>query len=316
MLFTRALMHSEDYIVKLNDLLIKVANGRLDHESAGIRPSDPPLFSGIAACDDIQGQIMSGRVKAYEGLARMEQDTAHFTDGQTVSGIDAIVFCTGYSPDLSFLDVNIIQDDGKMELYKMIFPLHEKHHTLALIGQHGADGPLAVCFETEARLATLVMAGKHKLPSLKQMKKEVDYWKLHTFYRRGNYKSYFLSALLLTDSVAYELGCYPSFWKIFIRDPVLAFRTRYGPTYAVHYRLLGPGSQWEKAARLSHSLYEEGTSSVRHRQVRKFQRPDVYMYNKLRTIRLLIVSAAITVVGCFAYRIMGTPDSRLLALFH
>lgn len=76
----------------------------------------------------------------------------------------------------------------------MIFPLHEKHHTLALIGCFGADGALAVCFENAARLATRVMAGKHTLPSHEQMKKDVDFWNTHTFVRRGNYKSYIVSS--------------------------------------------------------------------------------------------------------------------------
>ncbi|BFZ22769.1 hypothetical protein BsWGS_25808 [Bradybaena similaris] len=315
MLFTRDILHSEAKIVKLNDLLIKLANARLDHESSGIRPTNPPLFSGIAACDDIQLQILSGRVKTYEGLARMEGDKAHFTDGQIVSGIDAVVFCTGYSPDLSFLDVHIIDDDGKMELYKMIFPLHEKHHTLALIGCFGADGPLAVCLENAARLATRVMAGKHTLPSREEMKKDIDHWNTHTFIRRGNYKSYFLNAQLLSDSTAYEIGCYPSFWKIFFRDPVLAFRSHYGSPYAAHYRLLGPDSQWEQVAHLCRVLYDEGSSSVRHRQPRKFQRPDVYQYNIFRSIRLLVVSSVIAAFGCLAYKYNSAVNKLMLGWF-
>lgn len=77
----------------------------------------------------------------------------------------------------------------------MTFPLGEKHRTLALIGQFAGDFALANLFDLQARLATRVMAGKQNLPSYDKMKADVDFWNAHTQFRRGSYKSYFVSPM-------------------------------------------------------------------------------------------------------------------------
>lgn len=107
-----------------------------------------------------------------------------------------------------------------------------------------------------------------------------------------------LNTVLLTELLALELGCYPTFWKILLKDPVLAFRIWYGPMFASQYRLLGPDSRWEKAAKVCHAFYEEEHSSLRHREVSKLLRPDLCGCTKTR---LIIFSSVAAIIGFVAY---------------
>ncbi|CAG5129462.1 unnamed protein product [Candidula unifasciata] len=270
MLFSRSVAYHRNGLAKMNDILMEQANNRIDHEKAGIRSSKPPLMSsGIGTNDDIQLKILAGKVRIYGHLSRLQQDKAHFLDGKVISGIEAIVFCTGQLPDLSFLELRISEDNGKVELYKMMFPVKEKHHTLALIGHFGADSPLA-------------------LPTRDQMKKDAEFWNAQVLARRGKYGSYLVNGTMLSELLALELGCYPKFWSIFFADPVLAFRVWYGPI------------QWEAATKLSHAFFEEGHSSLRHREVSRLQRPDIFRLATTSSVVLVIVSSVTAIIGFVA----------------
>lgn len=65
-------------------------------------------FTSIISLLFYQVKIMSGRVKVYGRVCKLKGNEAHFTDGSVASGLDAVVFCTGYAPDLSFLETEII----------------------------------------------------------------------------------------------------------------------------------------------------------------------------------------------------------------
>uniref|UniRef100_A0A0B6ZFD7 Flavin-containing monooxygenase n=1 Tax=Arion vulgaris TaxID=1028688 RepID=A0A0B6ZFD7_9EUPU len=299
LMFSRSIIHSSTGVNKINEILMDEAERKLDHESAGIRPSKPPVFDRYGLSDDLPVKMLSGRVQPYGRVTRVNDNQVHFQDGKVISGIDAIILCTGFNPDLSFLDMKIVQESGKMEMFKMMFPLNVKHNTLAIIGHVGGDAPLALLYELQARLAALVMSGKHQLPSRSKMQKDVDKWNDHAYARKGSFRSYFVSADLLTESIAEEIGCYPTFWKVLLRDPLLAYRNWYGPIFAAQYRLLGPDSQWNESAKTCHILYEEGHSSIRHMEKNKFN-PKGVSGNYTSTITILaIISFLIAAVGIF-----------------
>ncbi|BFZ22676.1 hypothetical protein BsWGS_25715 [Bradybaena similaris] len=301
LLFPRSVIYGDGWLMNLNNILIREAENRMDHEGIGIRPSKPPLLASWGINDELPGKLVVGKVKVYGRLTRIEGSQVQFDDGKIISGIEDIVFCTGYRPDLSFIDLDLIADNGRMELYKMMFPVHEKHNTLALIGHFGSDGPLPICFEIQARWAARVLAGKQKLPSMKKMKKDVARLNDETYLRRGAFDSYMVNAVRLMDSIAVEIGCYPSFWRILIKDPLLAYRIYYGPPYSAQYRLLGPDSQWAEAAKSCHALYEEGFKSIRYREPKALQRPDVYEAYKSRAVRTFILSTVAAVSSWLLY---------------
>ncbi|GFR84487.1 dimethylaniline monooxygenase [N-oxide-forming] [Elysia marginata] len=147
-----------------------------------------------------------------------------------------------------------------MNLYMMVLPLHRKHNTLAVVGHYASDGPMIVMGENQARLAVSVMAGIRTLPSLEVMSHSVQFWNKASSSRRSGCNKYFLPGFAFMDAIAIAGGFYPSFWKIFLRDPVLAWRTWNGPYFAAQYRLLGPGSQWSTAREVCHTAYEDGFS--------------------------------------------------------
>ena len=103
------------------------------------------------------------------------------------------------------------------------------------------------------------------------------------------------------DAVAIECGFYPSFWKIFLRDPVLAWRTWAGPYLAAQYRLLGPGSDWNKAREVCYTGYKERLHCVRHTEEKMLDRPDIRRRRKAVIFKVFGLSVAIT--GIVALRI-------------
>ncbi|CAG5129459.1 unnamed protein product, partial [Candidula unifasciata] len=281
---TRSVLYHRNAFVQLNNKFIAAAEDNFDHETSGVRPNLPPLFAPISLNDDIPLKLMSGKVRTYGHLTRLDHNQAHMRDGRVISDVDAIIFCTGYYPDVSFVDLDVLAENGKMEMYRMMFPLKEKHRTIAFIGQVSGDFPLFPLFDVQAKLATRVMAGKHLLPPLDKMKADMDFWNAHTFARTGKYCPYFIATAILTDSIAEEIGIYPSFWKVFFKNPALAFRNWYGPIMA-------------QASVACCSQYQEGCASVRQRAIKEVDRPDIREGYRSRCAMWSVVSVFVALLG-------------------
>jgi hypothetical protein len=95
-------------------------------------------------------------------------------------------------------------ESGKLDLYRMVFPISLPHDTLAVIGTHRNFGPSAPTFELQSRLVARVMAGRHKLPSRDAMKGDVDRENKETFRLSGGYK-YQVCELWLEEIFCYLL---------------------------------------------------------------------------------------------------------------
>lgn len=62
-----------------------------------------------------------------------------------------------------------------MKIYKLVWPIDLKHHTLATVGCCGyIGGAVATAFELQARWAAAVFSGNCHLPSRDIMRKDVD----------------------------------------------------------------------------------------------------------------------------------------------
>ncbi|RUS70067.1 hypothetical protein EGW08_022173, partial [Elysia chlorotica] len=267
----RKMVWSGNHELQFNEFVVEEANRKLDHEKTGIRRASMPYGSAFCFSDELPVKIASGKIKAYGNLSTLGENSATFDDGETVTGLDAVIFCTGYSTELSFIDTKIHDSDGRMELFMMVFPLHRAHSTLAVIGHYATDGPMVVMGENQARLAVSVMSGRHALPSQEEMAHSVQFWNDASSSRTTGFHRYYLPGFAFMDAIAEEGGFYPSFWKIFIRDPVLAWRTWHGPYLAAQYRLVGPGSQWDSARRICLRAHQEGFSCVRHKNRKESQ---------------------------------------------
>ncbi|GFO11421.1 dimethylaniline monooxygenase [n-oxide-forming] [Plakobranchus ocellatus] len=290
----RSMIWSRDPEFSFNEMILTESNGKMNHTQSGVGTSTLPATSPICISDDLPVKIASGKIKPYGHLTELKQNTAIFQEGETIPDLDAIVFCTGYRTNTSFVDLKIHDDDGKMELYFMVFPLNRKHNTLALVGHYGTDGSVVLLGENQARLAASVMSGRHQLPPQKTMAQNVLFWNQISAARRPGFYNYLIPGFAFMDALAMELGFYPSFWKIFFRDPVLAWRTWYGPYLAVQYRLLGPNSQWDKAREMCYKAYDEGLSCIRHADEKVADRPDIKRRRKQRAISVLGLGALVT----------------------
>ncbi|GFR57653.1 dimethylaniline monooxygenase [N-oxide-forming] [Elysia marginata] len=293
-------IHSSDPEYEFNEFFMQEACGKMDHFESGVGCNENPSKSPWCISDDLPVKIASGKIKAYGHLTELKGSTAIFKEGESIQGLDAIIFCTGYRTELSFLDLKVHSDDGKMEMYMLAFPLNRKHNTLAVIGHYGTDGPMVVMGENQARLAASVMVGSRSLPSQKVMAQSVEFWNQSSSDRRPGYHNYMIPGFAFLDTMAVEGGFYPSFWKLMLRDPVLAWRTWYGPYLAAQYRLLGPGSQWEKAREICYTGYSEGLQCIRHADKKMVDRPDLRRRRKTRTVRLL--GSSLIVVGIVVFR--------------
>lgn len=109
-------------------------------------------------------------------LARMDGDTAHFTDGQTRQ-VDAILLCTGYKHSLPFVDeslrlstANVLYPAG---LYKGVFWLDNPK--LMYLGMQDQYYTFTM-FDAQAWYARDVIMGRKALPSREGMAADADAW--------------------------------------------------------------------------------------------------------------------------------------------
>ena len=92
---------------KVDRLLYKFSNDRLDVMHSGLSPTTVPTKSRSMVHDGVQIQIMNGKIKVVGRLVRLGEHEAEFDDGLVLQDIDSVVFATGYDFSLSFLDEKI-----------------------------------------------------------------------------------------------------------------------------------------------------------------------------------------------------------------
>ena len=64
------------------------------------------------------------------------------------------------------------------------------------------------------------------------------------------------------EDLAQDLGLVPSFLKLLLTDPKLAYMYYLGPVVPYHYRLVGDHS-WDKARERSLNIMDEALSGMR-----------------------------------------------------
>ena len=229
-----------------NKRFISACQSRLDHFGSGINPETAPKKSAYIMGDDIYLKILTDQVRMQDDLLRFNGSTAEFKRGSKSPDIDVVVVATGYTVDTSFVDLDVVFEKGRMELYNRMLPLGEKHHTLAFIGFLAGDGSVIPTTELQARYIARLITGKISPPSRKAMEKNVKMLDRISLERKGKY-NYHLTLPRMSDIIAEDVGVYPTLWKVLLRDPVLAYRLWFGPIFTAQFRLLGPDSDWDTA---------------------------------------------------------------------
>ncbi|GFR92977.1 dimethylaniline monooxygenase [N-oxide-forming] [Elysia marginata] len=226
------------------------------------------LYTGtglpLVSNDDIQVRIMSGKVKVIGHLKEFKGSEVTTVDGRLLEGVDSVILATGYDHDLSVLDQSLGLDQKELNLYKQVFPIHEKHHTLALVGCLRVSGPNPTAMELQSRMAAYTLSGRHKLPTFEVMKADSDRWKDLARRSDGSYRFSYISVMVY-EELAAEIGVAPYFWPlVFSGKPKLAVKALLGPLFPFVYRLVGPGA-WEGAESAMEKALEENKQSLCNR---------------------------------------------------
>ncbi|RAH66524.1 uncharacterized protein BO66DRAFT_414363 [Aspergillus aculeatinus CBS 121060] len=105
--------------------------------------------------------------------------TVHFEDGTSVSGVDYIIFGTGFTWTLPFLPNIPMRNNRIPDVYLHVF--HRQDPTLMFIGGVGAGLTFKI-FEWQAVAAARVLAGKAQLPPHEERQK----WEQDRIAKKGD----------------------------------------------------------------------------------------------------------------------------------
>lgn len=139
-------------------------------------------------------------------------------DDGTFESADAVILCTGYDLNNSYLSEDLVktlnydEDNNKSPYTLYKFTFHPDAPNLAMI--HQKDDLLFTGFELQARWVSLVFSDKKKLPSEEEMRIDINRLvkKNHKIDESYN---------ILMETLATEIGCQPDFETLEKTDPEL-----------------------------------------------------------------------------------------------
>ena len=192
------------------------------------------------------------------GIERVDGSTVHFKDGRCVADVDTILWNTGFSDDLSFLESDLRPEAGARSLFKNCLRVNDMDHpTLVFVGwARPSFGGVPVCSEMVARYWVLLLKGEVAAPTKEHANTVVA-------EDAALYKELFplsgLSTLVdlycYMDSLACLIGCQPRLWRFILHGQFdLVWKYMYGQHIGSWYRLCGPGSDFERHAALIREL--------------------------------------------------------------
>ncbi|XP_035217740.1 flavin-containing monooxygenase 5-like [Stegodyphus dumicola] len=250
---------------------------KFNHSLYGLRPPHSIFAQDPVLSDALPTKIISGHVIVKNNIKTFTENGVIFEGETKVTEADTVIMATGYEWKFPVLQEGIITKDGDcLNLYKCMFPVQLPHPTLAIIGFILPLGPGYPLGEAQCRWASLLISGKVKLPSPKEMMADVR----NTY--EMNRKRYKISDRLTTrvdyieylDDLTSKFGAKPNLLKIFFTDQELFWALWLGPSLPYQYRLQGP-HKWPGARkailtykeRIQAPLRKEGYNKTK----RKFQ---------------------------------------------
>ncbi|XP_066453377.1 flavin-containing monooxygenase 3-like isoform X1 [Eleutherodactylus coqui] len=257
----RGLPYDLDFICRYNHWIItimppavsrwiikKIMNAQFDHKLYNIQP-EGSVWKEPLVNEELPSRILSGSIMIKPHVSRFTENSVHFADGSVVDNLDIVLLATGYDYSFPFLDESIVKkDENKGSLCKKIIPLGIEKPTIAFIALVLPLGPLMVVAELQSRWATRLFKGLHKLPDTEGIRKEMlkdeqlrKKWfaTAENNFRRTNYIAYM-------DDLSADIGVELNIWKLFLTDPILAWKVIFGPCNPYQFRLTGPG-KWDGA---------------------------------------------------------------------
>jgi dimethylaniline monooxygenase (N-oxide forming) len=186
--------------------------------------------------------VAEGRIVVKPWIDKIAGQIVEFTDG-TAEEFDAIILGTGFDLSLPFLSPEIshsLNMDAKhIDLHKFTF--HPDWPGLAFVGLYEQTGPFFPPLELQARWITYVWSGIRQAPSREEMWAGIE---AHRTMRTGSQK---LSMHTMALLFARAAGLEPDLTQ----HSKLARALFFGPLTAASFRLSGPDSLPDIAARIS-----------------------------------------------------------------
>lgn len=198
---------------------------------------EPSTPFNITIADHYVDLVIAKKIKVIESeIDYLEKDKVFLRNGQ-VWQPDHIIFCTGYSPDFSYFDLDlqrrlqaIPERLPSLSLYEDTF--HPDIPGLAFISiTYQGRGAIAPSAELQARLACGVFSGRIILPSPSAMQLTIA----ATPGKRDN--------LEFNDALARLAGILPNEKVLALENPTLYKLYVYGTYLPTHYRLEGDRSK-------------------------------------------------------------------------
>jgi dimethylaniline monooxygenase (N-oxide forming) len=197
-----------------------------------------PMSQKSVKQDEFVRAAMAGRLQLRTKVARLEKNGAVFEDGSRLA-VDCVVFAHGYQPTFPFLD----PDAGDLHpgnLYLNMFSPKFREGLVFCGFARPAIGSIPPTAELQARYFSLLAAGKRRLSSGDEMRREIT--------RECQINSECFPALAqpnvvvnwipYMDTVAGLIGCRPDPRRL-LRRPRLLWKVATGPATGAMYRLHG-----------------------------------------------------------------------------
>uniref|UniRef100_A0A8C3WVA6 Flavin-containing monooxygenase n=1 Tax=Catagonus wagneri TaxID=51154 RepID=A0A8C3WVA6_9CETA len=269
----------------------KHMNKRFDHANYGLSITKGKKPKKIVN-DELPTCILCGTVTVKTSVKEFGESSVLFEDGTVETNIDVVIFATGYTFSLPFLEEPLRSlCTKKIFLYKQVFPSNLERTTLAMIGFIGLTGSILAGTELQARWATRVFKGLCKLPPSQKLMAEAT--KKEQLIERGLMKDTredkldFISYL---DDLAACIGAKPNVPLLFLKDPRLAWEVFFGPCTPYQYRLMGPG-KWDGARNAILTQWDRTLKPLKTRIVPDSSRPaSLLHYLKAWGVPLLLAS--------------------------
>ncbi|GFT25444.1 dimethylaniline monooxygenase 2 [Nephila pilipes] len=216
---------------------------RFHHKLYPIEPDHEPFSKDLSLNDFIGSKLLSGSIIQKPDIECFTEEGVIFKGDFHVTKADVVIMATGYTWEFPFLERDtIVQEEGRINLYKCMYPLQLQHATLAIIGFFLPNGPAFPIGELQSRWATRMFARKCKLPSKEEMLQEVK--RRHSEnslrYTPSEKMSVRVSYVEYSYDLADMIGAKPDVIKLFLTDITLFFKVYFGPVLPYHYRLQGP----------------------------------------------------------------------------
>ena len=224
---------------------------RFNHRQLGLKSDHPVYRAGsLAISQDIDQWISTGKLRIIRGDIEGFIPSGIRLKGQEEElEVDDVLLATGFDLAIPYLSEPLLhpQDRSQQEWWNYFYPIHQQHPTLFTLALHYAFGAYTLLAEMQARAAVGVISGQLSLPSMEQMKEDIQKEKKAVVVAKGKFPGAVNGCQYALNNMSHFIGCYPSLLEMAKKDLKLAWRSWRGPVYPAHFRLFGPGAQWQQA---------------------------------------------------------------------